>query len=88
MEQLGLLALSYESNSHRPQLLVSLSERGAEVLRAVTEDGLGKRDRYFRTLPADKQQYLAEAVRFSWLEGLEQSLSQTRPQTIHRQNGR
>ncbi len=88
MEQLGLLALSYESNSHRPQLLVSLSERGAEVLRAVTEAGLGKRDRYLRTLPADKQQYLAEAVRFSWLEGLEQSVSQSRPHTAHRQSGR
>src|ERR1051325_2816135 len=31
MQQVGLLDLTYESNSHRPQLLVSLSERGREV---------------------------------------------------------
>ena len=79
MEQLGLLSLRYESDSHRPQLLVSLGERGAGVLRTVTEAGLGKRDHYLRSLPADKRQYLAEAVRFSWLEGLEQTLSQPRP---------
>jgi DNA-binding MarR family transcriptional regulator len=29
MQQLDLLDLTYESNSHRPQLLVSVSERGA-----------------------------------------------------------
>ena len=79
MEQLGLLGLRYESDSHRPQLLVSLSERGADVLRTVTEAGLHKRDHYLRSLPTDKRQYLAEAVRFSWLEGLEQTLSQSRP---------
>src|SRR5262249_425778 len=40
MEQLGLLTLTYETNSHRPQLLVTLNERGADVLRTVTEAGL------------------------------------------------
>src|SRR5262245_28939858 len=70
MQQLGLLELTYESNSHRPQLLVSLSERGREVLKAITEDGLEDRDRYLLSLPADKRLYLAEAVRFSWLDGL------------------
>jgi hypothetical protein len=72
MQQLGLLDLTYESNSHRPQLLVSLSERGKEVLKAITEDGLRNRDRYLMSLPTDKRLYLAEAVRFSWLEGLEE----------------
>ncbi|MGH9427347.1 MAG: hypothetical protein ACRD2L_13720 [Terriglobia bacterium] len=33
MQQLGLLALTYGSNSHRPQLLVSLSERGNDTGR-------------------------------------------------------
>jgi hypothetical protein len=71
MQQIGLLDLNYESNSHRPQLLVSLSERGKEVLHAITEDGLKNRDHYLQALPSDKRQYLAEAVRFSWLDGLE-----------------
>lgn len=73
MQQQGLLDLTYESNSHRPQLLVSLSERGQQVLEAITEDGLRNRDLYLNSLPADKRQYLAEAVRFSWLDGLEQN---------------
>jgi DNA-binding MarR family transcriptional regulator len=30
MQQQGLLELAYESHSHRPQLLVRLSERGAQ----------------------------------------------------------
>lgn len=71
MEQLGLLDLGYESNSHRPQLLISLSEKGKEVLKAITEDGLRNRDIYLNSLPNEKRQYLAEAVKFSWLEGLE-----------------
>lgn len=71
MQQIELLDLNYESNSHRPQLLVSLSPRGKEVLRAITEDGLRNRDNYLHALPFDKRQYLAEAVRFSWLDGLE-----------------
>src|ERR1044071_1250348 len=75
MQQLGLLDLTYESNSHRPQLLVSLSERGKDVLRAITEDGLRNRDRYLNSLPPDKRLYLAEAVRFSWLEGLEEDMA-------------
>jgi DNA-binding MarR family transcriptional regulator len=73
MQQLDLLDLTYESNSHRPQLLVSLSQRGKEVLKAITEDGLANRDRYLNSLPPDKRLYLAEAVRFSWLDGLEQN---------------
>lgn len=73
MQQLGLLDLTYESNSHRPQLLVSLSERGKDVLQAITEDGLKNRDKYLNSLPPDKRLYLAEAVRFSWLDGLEGS---------------
>jgi DNA-binding MarR family transcriptional regulator len=73
MQQLGLLDLTYETNSHRPQLLVSLSRRGEEVLRIVTEDGLRNRDQYLRSLPPDKRHYLADAVRFSWLDGLEQT---------------
>lgn len=73
MQQLGLLDLTYESNSHRPQLLVSLSERGKEVLHAITEDGLKNRDRYLNSLSPDKRSFLAEAVRFSWLDGLEVS---------------
>ncbi|HXG92802.1 MAG TPA: MarR family winged helix-turn-helix transcriptional regulator [Blastocatellia bacterium] len=82
MQQLGLLELTYESNSHRPQLLVSLSERGKEVLKAITEDGLRNRDQYLNTLPADKRIYLAEAVRFSWLEGLEQTTAFSSPKTL------
>ena len=74
MQQAGLLDLTYESNSHRPQLLVSLSARGKEVLHAITEDGLRNRDRYLSSLPPDKRLYLAEAVRFSWLDGLEEDL--------------
>ena len=72
MQQLGLLELSYESNSHRPQLLVSLSERGAQVLMAITEDGLRNRDQYLNSLPAEKRVDLTAAVRL-WLEGLESS---------------
>lgn len=71
MEQLGLLDLGYESNSHRPQLLISLSAKGKEVLKAITEDGLRNRDLYLNSLPSEKRLYLAEAVKFSWLEGLE-----------------
>lgn len=70
MQQLGLLELSYESNSHRPQLLVSLSERGGQVLKSITDDGLKNRDRYLSSLAADKRTDLAAAVRL-WLEGLE-----------------
>jgi hypothetical protein len=73
MQQAGLLDLTYESNSHRPQLLVSVSERAREVLKAITEDGLRNRDQYLSSLSADKRLYLAEAVRFSWLDGLEQT---------------
>ena len=72
MQQADLLELTYESNSHRPQLMVSLSQRGKNVLAAITEDGLRNRDLYLNSLPPDKRMYLAEAVRFSWLEGLEQ----------------
>ncbi len=75
MQQAGLLDLTYEANSHRPQLLVSLSERGKEVLKAVTEDGLRNRDRYLNSLAPEKRTCLAEAVRFSWLDGLEPTLS-------------
>src|SRR5215467_1690719 len=46
MEQLGLLQLTYEVDSHRPQLLINISSRGMEVLRSVTEDGLKNRDQY------------------------------------------
>jgi DNA-binding MarR family transcriptional regulator len=81
MQQIGLIELTYESNSHRPQLLVALSQRGKEVLKAITEDGLRNRDLYLNTLPPDKRMYLAEAVRFSWLEGLEQSSSISGPQS-------
>jgi len=70
MQQLGLLERTYESNSHRPQLLVSLSERGSQVLKSITEDALENRDRYLSSLPADKRMDLAAAVRLS-LEGLE-----------------
>ena len=70
MQQLGLLELAYESNSHRPQLLVSLSERGGQVLKSITEDGLKNRDQYLSSLAADKRMDLAAAVRL-WLEGLE-----------------
>lgn len=71
MQQLGLLELSYESNSHRPQLLVSLSDRGQSVLEMITETALRSRDRYLGSLPADKRSALATAVRSSWLDGLE-----------------
>ena len=70
MQQLGLLELTYESNSHRPQLLVSLSERGAQALKSITEDGLRNRDQYLNSLPTDKRADLAGAVRL-WLEGFE-----------------
>jgi len=72
MQQLGLLELTYESNSHRPQLLVSLSERGGQVLKSITEDALENRDKYLSSLPADKRMDLAAAVRLS-LEGFESS---------------
>jgi len=75
MEQLELLDLTYEANSHRPQLLVSVSRLGAEVLRTITEDGLRSRDQYLRSLPPDKRLYLAEAVRSSWLDCLEKTVS-------------
>src|SRR6185295_17752731 len=75
MQQASLLDLTYESNSHRPQLLFCLSERGKEVLHAITEDGLRNRDRYLTSLPPDKRLYLAEAVRFSWLNGLEEDMA-------------
>lgn len=75
MQQLGLLDLTYETNSHRPQLLVLLSERGKEALKAITEDGLKNRDRYLMSLPTDKRRFLAEAVRFSWLDGLEEDMA-------------
>ena len=84
MQQLGLLDLMYESNSHRPQLLVSLSERGKEALKAITEDGLKNRDRYLMSLPADKRLYLAEAVRFSWLDGLEEDMALPTQQSFRR----
>lgn len=79
MEQLGLLDLTYEANSHRPQLLVSISKHGYEVLRTVTEAGLRSRDLYLRSLPADKRSYLAEAVRSSWLDCLEKNSSSPYP---------
>jgi DNA-binding MarR family transcriptional regulator len=72
MQQLGLLELTYESNSHRPQLLVSLSERGGRVLQSITQDGLRNRDRYLSSLTVDKRTELAAAVRL-WLEGLERN---------------
>ena len=71
MQQLDLLELTYESNSHKPQLLISLSERGSAVLKVITEDGLRHRDKYLSSLPADKRMDLAAAVRSSWLDGLE-----------------
>jgi DNA-binding MarR family transcriptional regulator len=73
MQQLDLLELTYESNSHRPQLLVSLSERGGAVLKAITEDGLRNRDRYLTGLPEETRMDLAAAVRSLWLDGLESS---------------
>jgi len=79
MQQLALLELTYEPNSHRPQLLVTLSERGGEVLRAITEDGLKNRDRYLRSLPADKRIDLALAIQSSWLDGLEPSPASVSP---------
>jgi len=72
MQQLGLLELTYESNSHRPQLLVSLSDRGSQVLQSITEDGLRSRDYYLTSLPEKKRNDLASAIRL-WLEGLEPS---------------
>ena len=74
MQQLGLLELTYESNSHRPQLLVSLSDRGGQVLQSITEDGLKNRDRYLNSLAADKRTELGAAVRL-WLEGLERGVT-------------
>jgi DNA-binding MarR family transcriptional regulator len=73
MQQLDLLELTYESNSHRPQLLVSLSERGSAVLDAITEDGLRNRDRYLSALPEEARMDLAAAVRSLWLDGLASS---------------
>jgi hypothetical protein len=70
MQQLGLLELTYESNSHRPQLLVSLSDKGGQVLRSITEDGLRNRDHYLNSLPDKKRDDLASAIRL-WLAGLE-----------------
>ena len=70
MQQLGLLELTYESNSHRPQLLVSLSDRGGQVLRSITEDGLRNRDHYLNSLPWKKRDDLVSAIRL-WLAGLE-----------------
>jgi DNA-binding MarR family transcriptional regulator len=70
MQQLGLLELAYESNSYRPQLLVTLSEHGGQVLKAITEDALTSREEYVSSLPADKRIDLAAAVRW-WLDGLE-----------------
>jgi len=78
MEQLGLLELTYEVNSHRPQLLVNISQHGMEVLKSITEDGLRHRDQYLRSLGPEKRLYLTEAVRFSWLEGLEATGSQAK----------
>jgi len=71
MEQLGLIDLAYEVNSHRPQLLVALTERGQRVLRSITEEGLKSRDEFVRSLAADRRISLAEAVRTCWLEGLD-----------------
>jgi DNA-binding MarR family transcriptional regulator len=71
MQQLGLLELSYESNSHRPQLLVSLSGRGQSALETITEAAQRSRDRYLSSLPAEKRAALATAVRSSWLDALE-----------------
>ena len=70
MQQLGLLDLTYESNSHRPQLLVSLSERGAQVLASITQGGLKNRDRYLNSLRSEDKTELAASVRL-WLDGLE-----------------
>jgi DNA-binding MarR family transcriptional regulator len=78
MEQLGLLELTYEVDSHRPQLLVNMSQRGMEVLKSITEDGLRNRDQYLKSLGPEKRLYLAEAVRFSWLEGLEDPSGQSK----------
>ena len=69
MQQLGILDLTYESNSHRPQLLVSLSERGSQVLAAITQGGLKNRDRYLSSLRAEDRTELAASVRL-WVEGL------------------
>lgn len=80
MQQLGLLELTYESNSHRPQLLVSLSDRGGHVLESITEDALKNRDQYLSSLPADKRSDLAAAVRL-WLQGLESDSASSRSST-------
>lgn len=82
MQQLDLLDLTYETNSHRPQLLVFLSERGKQVLHAITEDGLKNRDLYLNSLPPDKRLYLAEAVRVSWLDGLEEEAEMSSPESL------
>jgi DNA-binding MarR family transcriptional regulator len=78
MEQLGLLELTYEVDSHRPQLVVNISQRGMDVLKSVTEDGLKNRDQYLRSLGPERRLYLADAVRFSWLEGLEDAGAQSK----------
>ena len=72
MQQLGLLELTYESNSHRPQLMVSLNDHGRRVLAAITDDAMKNRNQYLRSLPTDKRTNLAVAVRL-WLEGLDSS---------------
>lgn len=73
MQQLGLIELTYEVNSHRPQLLVSLTSRGKAVLRAITDGGLKTRDHYLKSLPGDKRFQLIEALRFACLRGLEEA---------------
>jgi DNA-binding MarR family transcriptional regulator len=82
MEQLGLIELAYEVNSHRPQLLVALTERGMQVLESITEEGLRSRGEYLRSLSPDKRLYLAEAVRTSWLEGLEAGPAASKEPTL------
>jgi hypothetical protein len=69
MQQLDLLELTYESDSHGPQLLVSLSERGSAALEAIIEDGLKNRNQYLGSLSAEKRMELAAALRSSWLDG-------------------
>jgi len=71
MEQIGLLKLAYEPDSGRPQLLVSLSDQGREIMEAVTKAALQQREEYVFGLPENKRESIAEAVRFSWLYGLE-----------------
>ncbi|HVG17834.1 MAG TPA: hypothetical protein VNI02_02205 [Blastocatellia bacterium] len=72
MQELGLLELTYETNSAKPQLLVSLSPQGENVLSSITQEGLMKRYSYLKSLSPERCKVLAEAVRFSWLNGLEQ----------------